>query len=1286
MTMNMDAAIRIKANVQGGNAIQAFSRDLKGLDGAAKLSGAELGKMNIAINRMAREAGNTTAGLRQHLQALQNLRDRVEIGSKAYNRLGGEIEQLKGKLRGLDAQAERTGSTLKEKLFAGLAGLGLGRMAKGITQTAANFDQEVRKAAAIEGGGNFDALRKSIEDVAAAAAGTPTQVAQLATALSRAGFTAQETSQSLAGIVKGAEATAISFEEMGSVMSDVMRSFGIDVSKTESVVDILVKTANSSNQTVLDLGEAMKYAAPVARTLGVNVNDLAATMALMANNGIRGSDAGTALRSGLSRLQIAASGSNEELLGLTRGSALLAKAMKTMGADVLDARGQLKPMDEVIMSLRDNMKKLPVGQRAEIAKALFGDEAGSKFLALLNSSEQQIVGMFDKIRNSGGAAGETQKQMQGFAYSLEVLKGNVEIVTNAIGEKFAMVLKPLADGLSAVIGWTQTWPKPLQDVASAAAAAGIAIGGFALAAKALGAIGAVTIIKGIAAALGTATVAAKAFAVALLANPIGLVVAGVAALTVAAYNLNKPFKDFVDTIPQRMGMFWKSLSNDATAAINRVKEQWASLSKFMGDVAGGMQRLWQDFTKGFIDNWTKIKNAVKQALNSIGINTEWLAKQMGKIANEIEYWWNLAFYNIQINWKNVVANMVNYLNPLFTALKQLGIDVGKATADALFGDVPTAPTRRPVQTSNIITAAPLDGPGGVTPGGSPGTGTDSKSASSKAKEKSLAGEIADALKGALNITDAQAAGIVGNFLRENRTLNPRMNEGGVVGLPRGIGGYGIAQHTGSRQTDLINFAGGAAQAGDLQTQLRFIIKELLGPENKALQSLRSAQTPEDAAFVFDRDFLRSGVKAMPERQANARQVFNEIAGTGPNAGLGDYASFLGSQNNTLKDAVALTKELTNANEDLQHELDTVGTTGVEAIYRRYGAALKEIKRDTDSAVERVVALNEASGNTMNIEPFKELINKRGDLKEAVAGAKFWEEIRGLLPTLESFDQQIYEGTVLLENRKTGTERLTEVQKLNLKIQEQGLEQQAVGNPLLKQEIALLREKAGIVDKLNAQLNEKSFDQGLKEQMAGLGKSLGDTLMSAFDNLISKTKTWKEFMSDALKQIGSQLLRMGLNMMAGPMGSGGILSFLGFGFAKGGIMTSQGAAPLKKYARGGIANSPQLAMFGEGSQPEAYVPLPDGRRIPVAMQAPRNDNSRMREVMGASPAVAAPPALNMKFETTKINGVEYVSREQLELAMNETRRKAARDGAKRGMSMTLDKLQQSPGTRSRVGIR
>jgi tape measure domain-containing protein len=137
--------------------------------------------------------------------------------------------------------------------------------------------------------------------------------------------------------------------------------------------------------------------------------------------------------------------------------------------------------------------------------------------------------------------------------------------------------------------------------------------------------------------------------------------------------------------------------------------------------------------------------------------------------------------------------------------------------------------------------------------------------------------IAQTLQSALRISAAQAAGIVGNFMRESG-LNPRVNEGGAVGMPRGVGGYGLAQWTGSRQTDLVRFAGGARQAGDLQTQLRFVVSELMGPEANALRQLRGTQSPEQAAVVFDKYYERSGIKALGERQANARSVFTRMGG------------------------------------------------------------------------------------------------------------------------------------------------------------------------------------------------------------------------------------------------------------------------------------------------------------------------------------------------------------------------------------------------------------------------
>jgi tape measure domain-containing protein len=137
--------------------------------------------------------------------------------------------------------------------------------------------------------------------------------------------------------------------------------------------------------------------------------------------------------------------------------------------------------------------------------------------------------------------------------------------------------------------------------------------------------------------------------------------------------------------------------------------------------------------------------------------------------------------------------------------------------------------------------------------------------------------------------------------------------------------------------------------------------------------------------------------------------------------------------------------------------------------------------------------------------------------------------------------------------------------------------------------------------------------------------------------------------------------------------------LGAVFADGGIA----AGGFRAFANGGMVNGPTLGLIGEGRYNEAVVPLPNGRAIPVQINGGRS----ARDLMGSNaPGMANAAPLTLKFESTKINGVEYVSREQLELAMAETRRASIAGGATRGMNMALDKIQQSPSTRSRIGIR
>lgn len=207
---------------------------------------------------------------------------------------------------------------------------------------------------------------------------------------------------------------------------------------------------------------------------------------------------------------------------------------------------------------------------------------------------------------------------------------------------------------------------------------------------------------------------------------------------------------------------------------------------------------------------------------------------------------------------------------------------------------------------------------------------------------------------------------------------------------------------------------------------------------------------------------------------------------------------------------------------------------------------------------------------------------------------------------------------------------------------------------------------------------------------GIGDALANSLVGGIQGLIAGTQSAKEVFANFLQSIGQILAQEGTKMIAtyiaigiakmfAGLGSNGMFSGAGpvqmpggAGFAEGFSLPSL----LPARASGGPVTSNTPYMVGEQG-PELFVPNAGGSIV---------NNKDLRSAMTNGAGSSGATVLNMSFETTNIGGVEYVSRDQLEAAMAATRRDAARDGAKRGMSMTLDKLQQSPGTRGRVGLR
>ena len=502
----------------------------------------------------------------------------------------------------------------------------------------------------------------------------------------------------------------------------------------------------------------------------------------------------------------------------------------------------------------------------------------------------------------------------------------------------------------------------------------------------------------------------------------------------------------------------------------------------------------------------------------------------------------------------------------------------------------------------------------------------------RATGPSTAAQIAQALQGALDITPAQAAGIVGNLMRESG-LDPRINEGGSVGMPRGIGGYGLAQWTGPRQTNLVRFAGGGAQAGDLQTQLRFMVQELMGPESKALESLRRAQSPEEAARVFERDFERSGIKALKERQANARKVFEELEG-GPAAGLQDFARQLELQKQQLKTADQQNASLRNQLAILQ-ETDPARRALLE-----YEIKQADIARQ----------YNELKANAKSTDELA-LINANQVIEQRIAQIDYEQRINEIIEERAQLMRDLVSSVMM----------------------------PTVYNELEQQEAAL-----------QDVINKYPVLGAAADAAAGL-------VTSGVRDMIAGTKSAEQVFVDFLSTIADALIDTARQMIAQYIAIAIARMFAGLGGGQSGMnftpissLPSAGlgsAAPISftPFAEGGFVTRPTNALIGEAGEAEYVIPASKMRGAMERYANGARGDSVISGAGGGSTATTAtnsgPLVVEVRAQMERINSVDYVTAEQFQAGI----RQAAQQGAAQGEQRTLKRLQHSPATRRRVGV-
>lgn len=356
----------------------------------------------------------------------------------AYNDLkvfGDKSATAEQKLNGLSSAFKTTGGLLSRNVTLPIVGVGAAAV-----KTATDFEAGMSEVKAISGatGSEFDALREKAIEMGAKTKFSASDSADAFKYMAMAGWDASAMMDGIAGVMDLAAASGEDLATTSDIVTDALTAFGLQASDSAHFADVLAQASSKSNTNVGLMGETFKYVAPVAGALGYSVEDTAVAIGLMANSGIKGSQAGTALRSTITRLA--------KPVGEAKD------AVEELGISITNADGTMKPLSQTMLELREKFAGLTEEQKAQYAAMLAGQEGMSGLLAIVNASDEDFQKLTDEINNANGAAQDMADiMMDNTAGAVEQLKGALESAGILIGEKLTPYIRQLAEWITGLV-------------------------------------------------------------------------------------------------------------------------------------------------------------------------------------------------------------------------------------------------------------------------------------------------------------------------------------------------------------------------------------------------------------------------------------------------------------------------------------------------------------------------------------------------------------------------------------------------------------------------------------------------------------------------------------------------------------------------------------------------------------------------------------------------------------------------------------------------------------------
>lgn len=438
-----------------------------------------------------------------------------------------------------------------------------------------DFEEQMSRVKAISGatGKSFDLLRQQAIDLGAKTAFSAKESAAGMENLASAGFDASEIMQAMPGLLDLAAVSGGDVALASENAATALRGFNLDASQAGHVADVFARAAADTNAEVADMGEAMKYIAPVANSMGLSIEEVSAAIGIMSDAGIKGSQAGTSLRGALSRL--------------AKPTDMMQAKMDELGLSFYDSEGKMKPLKDQIGMLKDAFKGLTPEQQQNALVTLYGQESLSGMMALIDKGPEKLGSLTKSLKDSDGAADEMARTMQdNMNSSLEQMMGAFESAAIVIQKVMAPSIRKIADAVSGLVDKFVSAPEPVQKLAVAIALI-------------VAAIGPLLVI------FGQAVVTLQRVKVGFTAIQAGLALMGTSVTGVIL-----PVLGIVAAIAAVIAIGVLVYKNwDKIAAFG--KQVWGNITKFVSDSANAIKEKWDDITKWFSDKWNDIKNGAK---------------------------------------------------------------------------------------------------------------------------------------------------------------------------------------------------------------------------------------------------------------------------------------------------------------------------------------------------------------------------------------------------------------------------------------------------------------------------------------------------------------------------------------------------------------------------------------------------------------------------------------------------------------------------------------------------